>query len=176
MLRLLLIRLLRGLMGIGRALRPYAAFVVVIVALLGVLGWMSYMLWGPRESAPAFERAESLPPTLAVENYIKGQQNYNADMMWDAYSPEFQAQLLANGASKAMLQARANNERNQGLKYVNYEYIGGVQYGDGSMYFYTVDLARENQSGRTHMIFLADPDGKIIGIDTPLNRGGGNGQ
>jgi hypothetical protein len=170
MLRLILIRLLRGMGLVGRALRPYAVFVVAIVALLGVIGWMAYMLWAPQASAASFARAESLPPATAVENYIKGQQNYNAELMWDAYSTDYQAAQLANGATKANLQAQANSQRTMGLKYVHYDYIGGVKDDEGSMYFYSVDLAMQNQHARLHMIFRADADGKIVGIDSPLTR------
>jgi hypothetical protein len=172
MSRLLLRRLLRGTMVVGRVLRPYAAFIVVVVALLGVIGWMSYLLWGPKAVTPAFQRADSLPPTSAVETFIKGQQNFNADMMWDAYSTDYQANQLANGASKATLQARVNSERNMGLQYVHYDYIGGVSLDNGSMYFYSVDLALQDQHARFPIIFKADADGKIVGIDSPLNRTG----
>jgi len=144
--------------------------VVVIVALLGVLGWMSYLLWGPKAAAPAFDRAESLPPAPAVENFIKGQQSYDADMMWDAYSTDYQAAQLADGATKANLQAQANSQRTMGLKYTHYDYIGGVKTEDGSLYFYSVDLSLQSQHARLHMIFRADNDGKIVGIDSPLNR------
>jgi hypothetical protein len=143
---------------------------MAIVALLGVIGWMAYMLWAPQASAASFARAESLPPATAVENYIKGQQNYNAELMWDAYSTDYQAAQLANGATKANLQAQANSQRTMGLKYVHYDYIGGVKDDEGSMYFYSVDLAMQNQHARLHMIFRADADGKIVGIDSPLTR------
>lgn len=169
-LRLILRRLLRGTLVAGRVIRPYAAFIVVMIALLGVIGWMSYLIWGPKESAPSFQRAESLPPASAVEDYIKGQQSYNADMMWEAYSTDYQASQLANGASKATLQARANSERTMGLKYVHYDYIGGVKVDNGSMYFYSVDLSLQSQRGRFPIIFRADADGKIVGIDSPLSR------
>src|ERR671938_381307 len=66
-MRLLLRRLLYGTVVAGRVIRPYAGFVVVIIALLGVIGWMSYLLWGPKPAAPSFTRAESLPPTSAIE-------------------------------------------------------------------------------------------------------------
>lgn len=167
--RLLLRRLLYGAVVAGRVLRPYAVFVVAIVALLGVLGWMSFMLWGPKDTAAVFNRADSLPPALAVENFIKGQQNYNADLMWESYSPNYQASQLANGASKATLQAQANNQRSRGLQFVHYDYIGGVKVDEGSMYFYSVDLQQNSQKARLPMVLLADADGKIIGIDLPLN-------
>lgn len=169
-IRLLLRRLLYGAAVLGRALRPYAAFIFVIVALLGVIGWMSFMLWGPKESPPAFSRAESLPPTSAIESFIRGQQNFNADVMWEAFSSDYQAQQLASGASKATLQSRANSERSMGLKYVHYDYIGGIQANSGSMYFYSVDLTLQNQRGRFPIVFIADADGKITEIDSPLTR------
>ena len=176
LMRLLVRRLLYGSVKVGRVLRPYAGFVVVLIALLGVIGWMSYMLWGPKEVAPVFSRADSLPPAGAIETFIKGQQSFNADMMWDAYSTDYQASQLANGASKATLQAQANSQRTMGLQFVHYDYIGGVTVDDGSMYFYSVDLKLRDQQARLPMIFRADADGKIIGIDSPLTRSNGTSQ
>jgi len=173
-LRLLLRRLLYGSVVVGRALRPYAGFVVIIIALLGVVGWMSYLLWGPKPTAPSFTRVDSLPPAQAVETFIKGQQTFNADMMWDSYSTDYQAAQLANGASKATLQAQANSQRTMGLQFVHYDYIGGVKIDNGSMYFYSVDLRLQNQQARLPMIFRADVDGKITGIDSPLTRSSGS--
>jgi hypothetical protein len=168
--RLLLRRLWYGSAVVGRLARPYATFIVIMIALLGVIGWMSYLLWGPRSAPAVFERAESLPPAAAVETYIQGQQNFNADMMWDAYSTDYQANQLANGASKATLQAQASSQRTAGLQFVHYDYIGGVTLDNGSMYFYSVDLSLQNQRARFPIIFKADQDGKIIGIDSPLTR------
>lgn len=179
MLRLLARRALYGTVLVGRALRPYAVTLVVAIALLSVIGWMSYLLWAPKAPAAAFDRADSLPPVAAVESFIQGQQNFNADMMWDAYSTEFQTSQLASGASKATLQSQADYQRNMGLKFVRYDYIGGVKETDGgSMYFYSVDLRLRNQQKRFPMIFRADADGKIIEIQSPLapQNGSNSGQ
>jgi len=170
MMRLLLRRLWYGTAVVGRVLRPYAGFVVVIIALLGVIGWMSYLLWAPKAAPTAFQRADSLPPAPAVETFIKGQQDFNADMMWDAYSTDYQANQLASGASKATLQAQASSQRSAGLHFVHYDYIGGVTLDNGSMYFYSVDLSLQNQHARFPIIFKADQDGKIVGIDSPLTK------
>ena len=64
---------------------------------------------------PSFQRANALPPAAAIETFIKGQQNFNADMMWDAYSTDYQATQLANGASKATLQAQASSHAQRRL-------------------------------------------------------------
>lgn len=168
--RLMLRRLWYGGAVVGRMLRPYAATLVVAIVLLGVIGWMSYMLWAPKPVTATFQRADSLPPAAAVETFIKGQQDFNADMMWDAYSTDYQANQLASGASKATLQAQASSQRSAGLQFVNYDYIGGVSLDNGSMYFYSVDLSLQNQHARFPIIFKADQDGKIIGIDSPLTK------
>ena len=169
--RLMLRRLWYGGAVVGRMLRPYAAFVVVVIALLGVIGWMSYQLWAPKATPAAFERAESLPPAPAVETFIKGQQDFNADMMWDAYSTDYQANQLANGASKATLQAQASGMRSAGLQFVHSDYIGGVHLDGGrSLYFYTIDLAQADKHGRFPYVFTADADGKIIDVDSPFLR------
>jgi hypothetical protein len=169
--RLLLRRSWYGAMVLGRILRPYAAFVVIVIALLGVIGWMSFLLWGPKAAPAAFQRVDSLPPAPAVETYIKGQQDFNADMMWDAYSTDYQASQLASGASKATLQAQASGMRSAGLQFVHSDYIGGVQLDGGrSMYFYTIDLARADQHGRFPYVFTADADGKIVDVDSPFLR------
>ena len=169
--RLMLRRLWYGAVVVGRVLRPYAAFVVIVIALLGVIGWMSYLLWAPKAAPAAFQRADSLPPAPAVETFIKGQQDYNADMMWDAYSTDYQANQLASGASKATLQAQANSVRTQGIQFVHSDYIGGVQLEDGgSIYFYTIDLSRAELHRRFPYVFTADADGKIVDVDSPFLR------
>lgn len=176
LLRLLVRRLLYGSVVVGRVLRPFAGFIVVILALFGVIGWMSYLLWGPKATPAVFTRANSLPPASAIEGFIKGQQSFNADMMWDAYSTDYQASQLANGATKATLQAQANSQRTMGLQFVHYDYIGGVTVDNGSMYFYSVDLKLRDQQARLPMIFRADADGKIIGINSPLTRSSSGSQ
>src|SRR5215212_10525994 len=103
--RLMLRRLWYGAAVVGRVLRPYAATLIVAIVLLSVIGWMSYLLWGPKPGEPSFQRAGAIPPAAAIETFMQGQQNFNADMMWDAYSTNYQAAQLASGASKATLQA-----------------------------------------------------------------------
>jgi hypothetical protein len=166
--RLMLRRLWYGGAVVGRVLRPYAGFVVVVIALLGVIGWMSYLLWGPKPGVPSFQRANAIPPAAPIETFMQGQQNFNADMMWDAYSTDYQAAQLANGASKATLQAMTTARQNQGFQYVHYDYIGGVPIDTGSMYFYSVDLSVQNQHHYVPIIFTADADGKIVNISSPL--------
>jgi hypothetical protein len=171
MIRLLLVRLIRGLMSIGRVLRPFALILAVSTVLLGVIAWLSILLWWPETASTntaVDQRVAALPPASSVESYMKGRQSYNADMMWDAFSAEFQASQLETGASKSTMQAQANRERMVGLKYDRYEYIGGVQLdGGGGMYFYAVNLSYQDQQLKLPMVFTADADGKIERISLP---------
>jgi hypothetical protein len=175
--RLLFRRWLYAMTILFRWLRPVAGFLAVIIALVGVIGWMAAQLWWPAGDAPRDARVAPLAPASAIETFLQGQQTYNADLMWQAYSADYQAAQLERGATKDVLQAQADSQRRRGLQYVRSDYIGGVKLEDGrSMYFYTVDLALEAQHGKFPYIFTADPDGKIVAIDSPFTRQQSSGQ
>ena len=169
--RLLFRRWLYAMTVLFRWMRPAIGYIAVIVALLGVIGWMAVQLWWPDGATPKDARVAPLPPTSAIETFLQGQQTYNAELMWQAYSPDYQAAQLERGATKAVLQAQADSQRRRGLQYTHADYIGGVKLEDGrSMYFYTVDLALESQHGKFPYIFTADTEGKIVEIDSPFTR------
>ena len=171
LIRLLFVRWLYAMTILFRWIRPVAGFVAAIVFLLGVIGWMAIQLWWPTGDGPRDARVAPLPPTSAIESFLQGQQTYNAELMWQAYSTDYQAAQLERGATKAVLQAQADSQRRRGLQYVRADYIGGVMLEDGrSMYFYTVDLALESQHGKFPYIFTADTEGKIVEIDSPFTR------
>lgn len=170
-IRLLLRRLLYGLIIAGRVLRPFAIPLIIFVVLGSIIGWMGFQLWGPKPDAPADTRAAAIPPAPAVEDFLKGQQSYDADMMWSAYSTAYQAAQLERGASKETLQAQADNLRLRGLKYVKYDYVGGVNLdGNGGMYFYAVELDLQGQRAKLPMILTVGNDGRIVRILWPLNN------
>jgi len=166
--RLMLRRLWYAGAVAGRALRPYAATLVVAIMLLSVIGWMSYQIWGPKPGLPAFQRANAIPPASAIETFMQGQQSFNVDMMWDAYSTDYQATQLASGASKATLKSLTATRHDQGVQYTHYDYIGGVATDTGSMYYYSVNLSVKNQNLFIPIIFTTDANGKIANISSPL--------
>lgn len=169
--RLLFRRFIYGLVLLWRAIRPAVGYIALSLVALGIIGWLSFQLWGPKPGAPRDVRVAAVLPASAVENYIKGQQSFNADMMWSAYSPTYQAAQLQRGATKETLQARVDNERLRGLKYVQYEYVGGVQLEDGGgMYYYAVKLEFQGQQAKLPMIFTVDTDGKVIRVMSPLSE------
>ena len=164
-LRLLLRRSFYWATIIGQALRPFAGFVVVIVALLGLVGWLGFQLWWPKADAPAFQHADLLPPDSEIERFIKGQQNFDANVMWDTFSSAYQADQLENNTSQEKYQAKVDSQRQQGFHFVRYDYVGGVKLDEGgAVYFYTVDVEKSNQRAKLAYIFTADDKGKIVKI------------
>ncbi len=112
-LRLLLRRWLYAMALLFRWVRPFAGFAAVIVVLLIALAGMAVSLWWPSSGPAQDMRVASLQPASAVVDFLQGQQSYNADLMWQAYSPDYQAAELERGATKAMLQAQADNRAPQ---------------------------------------------------------------
>jgi hypothetical protein len=168
-LRLLLRRFIYGLVIVGRKLRPVAGYLIVIVALLGVIGWMAIQLWAPKPQPQADVRVAAIPPAPSVENYIKGQQTFNGDLMWSSYSSTYQAAQLQKGASKETLQANIESLRSSGVKIQQFDYIGGVTIdGGGGMYYYSIALEYQGQQIKLPLILTVDNDGKIARVISPL--------
>lgn len=168
--RLLLRRVVHGGMLLGAWVRPRLGWVLLTLLLLGVIVAQSLFLIAPRVFGSTIpdKRVTNLVPASAVESFIQGQREFNAEMMWNAFSPRFQAMLLDRGASKETLQVQVENEKSSGQRYSNYSYIGGKELGDGStMFFYLVDVQspRADRNGPISYIFTVDRDGKIIRVE-----------
>jgi hypothetical protein len=104
----------------------------------------------------------------ATESYLKGNQSFNADLMWQALSAEAQERFRARGATTQDLQQQMDVARDQGTKLEDFSYIGGQNLPDGtSMHFYLV-LTRGPQSRNdpTYIpyVFTLDRTGKIARV------------
>jgi hypothetical protein len=171
LMRLMLRRFLYGLVLFGRALRPIAGAVVVGSIALVVTSWLAWQLWGPKPGVVDIGQTESIPQAAAVQNYLQGRKSFDAELMWEAFSSDYQAERLSAGATKATLQSQANNEKLRGFQYGNAEYIGGVPLEDGgSMYFYSVVLQVQSQKVKVPLVIMADREGKISNMIDPLDR------
>lgn len=161
-LRLILRRALYAATRILRPLWRYAPFVAVVAVLLGTIGWLSFQLWSPTAATTRDLRTSMIPPSSAVENYIQGRRNFNADLMWSTLSSGYQAQRMQNGESKSNLQAQYDKEKTAGVTFLNYDYIGGVNLEDGSkMYFYATKIQLGSQKLDLPTTFRVDQDGKV---------------
>lgn len=169
-IRLLLRRLVYLLMRLWRPFRAYAGFILLTLGLLGVIGWMAVQLWAPQPGIAPDPRVAMLPPSPAVENYITGRRTYNADLMWDSYSSDYQYSQLQSGNTKDIMKKAALAEQRVGLQYRNIQYIGAVQRTDGGhLYYYSIDISAGGQSVRVPLVFFSNSEERIERIYSPLD-------
>jgi hypothetical protein len=160
LLRRFLRRLIRALIAARVAL-------LILVALLvaaGVAGayqfvqppGLSFSLPGPRRAPEA------------TENYLKGQQTYNAELIWNSLSEEALDRFRARGVTLQDQQRQLDRAREVGTRFEQISYVGGHALPDGtSLQFYVV--AARGPAGRSELehvtyIFTLDRSGKISKI------------
>lgn len=149
---------------------------MLLVVLVGLIGAGAYAL---KPDLPKPEIAgirlpgggDGAAPTASrnapqsTENYLKGNQSFNAELMWSSLASEAQERFRARGSALPELQRQMEFAREQGTKLDGFSYVGGQQLPDGtSMHFYLV-LTQGPQS-RTDAqyvpyIFTLDRSGKI---------------
>ncbi|MFQ3661162.1 MAG: hypothetical protein SNJ69_02090 [Chloroflexaceae bacterium] len=150
--------------------RPHLGWLILTTFLLGVIAVLSLLLALPRlaREQPADIRVSWLQPAPAVVDFLRGQQTYDADLMWNSFSPNFQESLQARDFTRETLAEQMEQERRNGQRYRKFEYIGGIRLPDNqAMYFYVVEVSVP-QSVRTRSIsfvFTVDRNGKIVAIE-----------
>jgi len=160
-------RLVRGIV-----LHPIR-FVIVLAALLagGALVVAQGGMPSPAfslPSAPSFKVGGSGAPQ-ATENYMRGTETFNAELVWNALSDEAQGRYRSRGGSMQSLQSQMDQAKQAGAQLEKVTYIGGQGFPDGtSMHFYTV-LTRGPQSQQAGAepvpyVFTLDPSGKIVRV------------
>lgn len=103
----------------------------------------------------------------AAENFLKGNQTYDANLVWDSLSDESRKRFEAAGGPQA-LQAQLNAAREHGVKLEDIKYIGKQELPDGtSMQFYLVASRTQQSGGQIEYIpyvFTLDQGGKIARV------------
>ncbi|MCS6879896.1 MAG: hypothetical protein RMK84_12845 [Oscillochloridaceae bacterium] len=150
--------------------RPNLGWIILTTFLLGVIGFLSLLLILPRltREQPADIRVAWLQPAPAVVDFLRGQQTYDADLMWNSFSPSFQESLQARDFTRDVLAEQMEQERRNGQRYRKFEYIGGVRLPDNqAMYFYVVEVSvpRSARTRSISFVFTVDRDGKIVAIE-----------
>jgi hypothetical protein len=146
-------------------------FVIVLVALLAAASLALFQSGLPAlslslPSAPFRVGGGGAPS--ATENYMKGTETFNAELVWNALSDEAQGRYRSRGGSMQALQGQMDQAKQAGAQLEQVTYIGGQAFPDGtSMHFYTV-LTRGPQS-RTDAepvpyVFTLDKSGKIVRV------------
>jgi hypothetical protein len=136
-----------------------AGLVVIVAAIVLVPTYL------PSIPGLASLRAQTAPP--ATENYLRGNRDYNADLVWNSLDNDAQSHLRDQGGSLDDLQKQMEAARSQGVKLEEVSYIGGKAQPDGtSIQFYLVGIRQPPRSDIDYQpyMFTLDRDGKIAKV------------
>jgi hypothetical protein len=159
-LRLALRRMIRHFVLHPAALLGWLAALIVVVAvvvLVPVLG----------ASIPGLPQIKSQQAPSATEDYLRGNRDYNANLVWGSLDSDAQARLTSQGGSVDGLQRQMQAAKDQGIQLADISYIGGKSMPDGtSMQFYLVGIKQQNRSDLDYQpyMFTLDRDGKIAKV------------
>jgi hypothetical protein len=170
--RLLLHRLARLGARLWLLLRPRLGWLLLTSFLLGVIAVLSLMLIVPRlvgaASDPGDARVALIQPADAVVDFLRGQQTYDADLMWQSFSPELRSALEEQAITRDTLAEQVESERQAGQRYRSFDYVGGVELDSRQkMFFYVVEVQSPapERSGTFSFVFTVDSNGKIISVE-----------
>jgi hypothetical protein len=163
MLRQLIKRLLQRTIRAG--IRTPLMALIFVVPLVALAVWLISAV-----SSPSLNLA--LPSTKgepgATERYLKGNQTYNAELMWNSLSEEAIERFRTRGGTMQDMQRQLEAARERGSKLEDISYIGGRSLPDGtSLQFYVV--ATRGPTSRADVeyvtyIFTLDRTGKIAKV------------
>jgi hypothetical protein len=157
----------RGLVRAVRylVLRPatmVAALAVIVVIIAAIVAAPMYIGLIPGLSAL---RAQSAPN--ATEDYLRGNRDYNADLVWNSLDNDAQSRLSSQGGSKDGIQQQMDAAKQRGVQIAESSYIGGKSLPDGSsMQFYLIGIRQQTGANIDYQpyMFTLDRDGKIAKV------------
>ena len=155
--------LVRGIRYI--VLHPGALIATVAVIVLIVAAVVAAPLYIGSIPGLANLRSQSAPPS--TEDYLRGNQTYNADLVWNSLDSDAQSRISAQGGSRDDLQQQMDAAKQRGVQIAETSYIGGKSLPDGtSMQFYRVGTRQQAGSTIDYQpyMFTLDRDGKIAKV------------
>jgi hypothetical protein len=146
-------------------LKP-AALVGWLIGLIAVIALLAAVpMFFPSVANLGGLRQQSAP--TATEDYLRGNRDYNADLVWNSLNTDAQARLTDGGGSVGDLQQQMEAAKTRGIKLEEVSYIGGKSLPDGtSMQFYLVGIRQQPRSDLDYQpyMFTLDRDGKIAKV------------
>lgn len=155
-----LVRVIRYFVLKPAALVVWLAALVVVVALIVVAP--SYL-----GSIPGLSGIRGQSAPVSTEDYLRGNQNYNADLVWNSLDVDAQTRLTSQGGSRDDLQQQMDAAKQKGVQVTEASYIGSKSLPDGtSMHFYLVGIRQQSGSNIDYQpyMFTLDRDGKIAKV------------
>ena len=116
---------------------------------------------------PACPSCAAAPRRSATEEYLRGNRDYNADLVWSSLNTDAQSRLQSRGGSLEDLQRQMEAARQQGIRLEEISYIGSKSFPDGtSIQFYLVGTRQQARSDIDYQpyMFTLDRDGKIAKV------------
>jgi hypothetical protein len=152
-------RLLRRTLRLAFQAR-WLALVMVVLVLAGGLTLASQL----SGQMPALPLPGGREPS-STENYLKGNQTYNADLMWNSLSEEALERFRSRGGTLQDMQRQLEVARERGSRLGDISYVGGKSLPDGtSLQFYVVSTQGPTNRADVEFvtyIFTLDRNGKI---------------
>ncbi len=146
-------------------LKPAA--LIAWLAALGVLIAAVVLVLMYLPALPGMSNLRGNTAPSATENYLRGNRDYNADLVWNSLDIDAQSRLKDQGGSLDDLQKQMESARSQGVKLEEVSYIGGKAQSDGtSIQFYLVGTRQPPRSDIDYQpyMFTLDRDGKIAKV------------
>ena len=157
-----LVRLVRYFVLKPAAFFGWLAGLLVLVAAILLLPSFA-------PAIPGVNQLQLRPPSAptSTEDYLRGNRDYNADLVWSSLSSDAQQRLTTQGGSLEGLQQQMEAARQQGIHLEEVSYVGGKTLPDGtSMQFYLVGVRQQTRSDVDYQpyMFTLDRDGKIAKV------------
>src|SRR5215468_2701796 len=136
-----------------------AAVVVVVALIVAAPLYIGYV--------PGVSSLRSQTAPTATEDYLRGNRDYNADLVWNSLDTDAQSRLTSQGGTKDDLQQQMNAAKQRGVQIAEMSYIGGKSLPDGtSMQFYLVGVRQQSGANVDYQpyMFTLDRDGKIAKV------------
>ena len=161
-IRLTLRRVIRYFVLKPAALFGWLAAVLAIVALILLFPFFAPQIPGLNQISL---RGASAPNS--TEDYLRGNRDYNADLVWSSLTDDAQNRLRSQGGSQDALQQQMDAARQKGIKLEDVSYIGSKTLPDGtSTVFYLVGIRQQATSNIDYQpyMFTLDQSGKIAKV------------
>lgn len=110
-------------------------------------------------------RPDGEPAATAM--YFKGQEVYDAKLVWDSYSERALREAQRRGLTVDDTQRQLDRAKEFGTRIQQTDYIGGYPISNGSMHFYVVFRSDPNRREAVPVpyVFTLDAGGKIDYIE-----------
>jgi hypothetical protein len=159
-LRRALIRTIRHFVTHPAALVGWLIGLVILIALIVIVP-----IYAP--AIPGLSSLRGNTEPTSTGDYLRGNRDYNADLVWNSLDSDAQSRLSAQGGSIDDLRQQMTAAKQKGAQLAESSYIGGKSLPDGtSMQFYLVGIRQQTGTAIDYQpyMFTLDRDGKIAKV------------